>query len=63
MELNQPVNTKSFLIIYIGINDRFFCTNPMGFSHLGHSERPNKPYTKKDIPDNSELIGDDLGRD
>lgn len=34
----------------------------MGFSHLGHAEKPNKPYKKKEDSE-QELIGDDLGRD
>lgn len=45
------------------INDRLFSANPMGFTHLGHSEPSNKPYDKKDPNENKQLIGDDLGRE
>jgi hypothetical protein len=49
------------------INDRFFYTNPMGYTHLGHSEPPNHPIREEDLEEEvsgnyeRRVVGDDLG--
>ena len=46
------------------INDRFFITNSLGYSHLGHTHPSSNPV---DIPSephlkyNKQIVGDDLG--
>ena len=46
------------------INDRFFITNSMGYTHLGHIYAPNRAAEIKSDPaikTKKQIVGDDLG--